>query len=1266
MKKKLLAIFLVLVMVFGLVPATILAADDEPDEPYGNISLLKLVDNEEVYEIAFWLMFIKELDVDEIEEIFDDITFDIHYSNADGDPLGQVDGATGKLEDPDSSLITFTDDDGDPFAFASGWYLIVENLGAVAGEYLLQGDDLLIYFNAVSGFVTANETGFAADARFTIAQFYENGYSRAVQAVYKHANGSLFALRQSPKLDIPGGPNGGGALDANKFIATDNKGNEYISFCADSGAVGVRGEFVIDESNRGFSDEQMKWLIAAMDYIYTEYDFEEFEYRAIAQLIVWNMILEYSDGIAISDLWLREKTVDEIFYKYYTDQFGELIKFEAANYGTVAKFWNDPAEANALVNAILADPDYYLELYEDRVDSGTERYVGDAYFLKGDPESLTDGRIKAMMYEDLNIYQQRQLIITFNDPVAFVNPPNDVEIVGNINIKKMVDENGKLEIGAWLSNLPNLTPIEIDAILADITFKIFYSNAAGDEIAEVDGVTGKIESVFTSQIIFTNEDDSSHDFPSGWYLVHEELGALASKYFNQVPDLHFYFNAISGVLIALPKEFEPGTTFTIDQNWEKENTRPVHALYLDSDGVYHYLRMVPKLDIPDSPYGGGALCVSKFIATDDKGNDYISFCADNGAVGVEGKYVVDESNQGLSDEEMAWLVAAMDYIYAEYSFTDFENVAIAQLIVWNMLLEYSDGIALSNLWLRDREENGVYYKYYTDQWGDLIKIEAENYDNGAEYWGDPAAVNALVSAILADPGYYLNRYNARIAAGAAHFIQQAVFLKGDPDTLDPKHAGMDYEGLNIYQQRQLILVPNEPVTFDNEPGGEKVALINLLKNVNSDELYPIVYWLMFEEGFDLDEIEEILSAITFEIYYSNALGENLGQVVGVTGKVEDYYTSMITFTNPDDSAHEFESGWYLVKEVMGDKAKEVFKDNIPDLLFYFDAEAISSTIGPDTDEEATFDNEPLPLGGLRISAGAILKTSEGEYTEYWQGERTPYKYYKQSSEGSVTATNDVKNPTVVPHSNHFCYATLNRAALEEGITLDLVVGNKIDKVGEVFVQLVDGKIVITFPDNVVSTDYGAVASDEPFTKQNNGNVHAGNNNYGFKKSNQKELVCPAGDVVYLYIHGDFKFNNDITHTKPGYDPQTGYVWVEKAPVLKCTEYGDPIEKTTSLDVFIKVYSPSGDLVAEFTLNGNKATTGAKTLSDLLAGVYTVKWTFDYADDVTVYDGTIEVKAGETVKFGHIFKEYTEDTVWTEADDSPIILPPIINPVVIVK
>ncbi len=109
---------------------------------------------------------------------------------------------------------------------------------------------------------------------------------------------------------------------------------------------------------------------------------------------------------------------------------------------------------------------------------------------------------------------------------------------------------------------------------------------------------------------------------------------------------------------------------------------------------------------------------------------------------------------------------------------------------------------------------------------------------------------------------------------------------------------------------------------------------------------------------------------------------------------------------------------------------------------------------------------------------------------------------------SVTLTNDANAPKVYPGTNHFNYAVLTASELAEGVTLDMVVGNECTKVGEAFVQLADGVITVTI--DGVGIFGGFAVSELPVEK--NPNLLITHNN--------EPVVCPEGDVIYLYVHFD--------------------------------------------------------------------------------------------------------------------------------------------------
>jgi len=122
--------------------------------------------------------------------------------------------------------------------------------------------------------------------------------------------------------------------------------------------------------------------------------------------------------------------------------------------------------------------------------------------------------------------------------------------------------------------------------------------------------------------------------------------------------------------------------------------------------------------------------------------------------------------------------------------------------------------------------------------------------------------------------------------------------------------------------------------------------------------------------------------------------------------------------------------------------------------------------------------------------------------------------------------NNPNTPYVVPNSNHFVYATLNRADLEspEGVKLDMLVGNKYSIVGAATVKLVNGNLEITIDGKGT---FGAVAFNQ-LPVFNNGNIHSQKPadlakfgaTTGFSHDNKATIPCPAGNTLYLYIHCD--------------------------------------------------------------------------------------------------------------------------------------------------
>jgi len=952
MKKKLIAVLITLAMVISMIPMVVFSAQEEEPETGGASNLVlpkKVIWDNEKWDIVTYLNVNLDLELDtaDIEAILADISFFIYESNADGDLLDEVEGVTGKIL-PGTSTISFADKDG-PYEFEAGWYVAEEVLGDIAAEYFVDsGATLHFYFNKLTGTVTAGPGAvFDEDTYFTIEQFKDK--SRYVHAIYKDEDGVIRTLRTVPPFALPNGMIGGGGsiLGTSRFVATQNTGEEFMSFCSDIGAISVKGKYYVDEKNQGMTQEQLLRLIAAVDFVYTRGGFVDYEDIALAQLVVWNLVLEYTNNPMVADGWIQDRD-NRITYP---EAWGDLIKIEGINHK--GPFDWHCEDYRSLIDDILdhAYDDKYVDIYNERIADGADSFVSSGFFLVGDGSFA-------------NFEQQLQFTITFGAPVTFDNEPEADKYMG-LSILKVVTEDGKSEwISVWLNDVKGLDFDEVEEILDDIEFKLYTSNAAGIEIEEVEGVVGKID-LNTSKITFYKAG-VVYDLPTGWYLVREFLGPLAAGYFSSpVPDLHIHFNSKSGAVTpGAGPVFPDDAIFSVEQF--KEHSRPLQALFIDEDGVINILKgTAPYLDVPGN-IGGGAFGTSRFEVTHKNGDKskYMSFCADIGAVECYGDYVIDKNNHGFTQEQLLRLVAVIDFIYARSAFADYEDIALAQLAVWNLILEYTDDPMTADLWLQSA---GVLYK---DVWGKLFKIEGVSEHNGVEYWYITPGYKELIDDIIANAynDKYVNLYYERIASEVDKYVGAAYFLKGlvgeNEEENFPEHL----------QQRQLMITFNGPVTFNNIPDeGEKQGKIYIDKFVDGDDT-GIATWLILEKDMELAKVQALLDDITFELYNSNADGDVLAKVAGVVGEI-DILNSVISFLDVTETPpvlYEASTGWYIVREVMGDEAKKFFKDGIDDLHIYFVSETEDVLTGPDG-ERAVFDNESLKNGGLNISAAANLQ-----------------------------------------------------------------------------------------------------------------------------------------------------------------------------------------------------------------------------------------------------------------------------------------------------
>ena len=318
-------------------------------------------------------------------------------------------------------------------------------------------------------------------------------------------------------------------------------------------------------------------------------------------------------------------------------------------------------------------------------------------------------------------------------------------------------------------------------------------------------------------------------------------------------------------------------------------------------------------------------------------------------------------------------------------------------------------------------------------------------------------------------------------------------------------------------------------------------------------------------------------------------------------------------------------------------------------------------------------DEPV-LSGIEVIQEVMITKVNEKIIEKWQGEKTPYQtitqYYSQHD--STTLTNadykvayDSKNnvigdDVVVPNSNHFAYAKLDKNALLAGESIDLALvnGSKVNQVGTASVSMVDGKLVLAF-NGVLSSTFGAVAFDGFLPAPKNGNIHStdifkANNNAVVDvytgttfQSKDKKAANYSKDIddimknaikesgyIFLYMHA-----NPINFDKGIEDGDIDWVVTKEPEVIWSKTILMP-RKPVQEFITVEVFDSEGNLVDE------------QTWDNLPPGDYTVVFYDPYADDPVVKTATVE--EGEMAKVTYSVSYEIPGRTTTKRIDLPFI------------
>ena len=345
------------------------------DPPTCDIALDKLSDGQPVLA---WLAG-RGLTGAAVDAVLDGMSFSLYRAPENGGAIAPGDLVLDGVKLDADGRLSFQ-------GVTPGWYAVIETLTGMAAQVFAQAEPLYIYVGPggiMSSVGLANMAG-----QYSVE--HTPGYNLDVKIIYEDGC-ELFGVK----------PDGSGQqFCTEKFDTLLPDGTRALSLCADLGAHNVYGGYLFDELRHGFSDAQILRLVAMLDYINDDIPggLDTLHGRALAQIVVWNMILRVNGDAGFAEAWPHSGSGTH-------DPDAKAVKVEG--YGT----WYD--EYAALIDDMLDDTQSYVETYLTKTGSWPveDDYVTGVAFLVGDGVGYTP------------IDQQRQILVQFGRGVAFENDP---------------------------------------------------------------------------------------------------------------------------------------------------------------------------------------------------------------------------------------------------------------------------------------------------------------------------------------------------------------------------------------------------------------------------------------------------------------------------------------------------------------------------------------------------------------------------------------------------------------------------------------------------------------------------------------------------------------------------------------------------------------------------------------------------------------------------------------------------------------------------
>ena len=351
----------------------------------------------------------------------------------------------------------------------AGWYAIMENpLSEISGVFA-KSSPLFVYVSR-TGISSSIYQEDSSKKMFVYSIPYEVGMMNAkVQNEYgkyfKEPGGQqrqLQVIYNDGCVEIgPNKPDGSGQqLCTEGFITVIGadgtfKGNTwggepFYSMCADLGAHFVSGSYTFDDLNHYFLDSDIEFLVSVFDYINRMNGTGDFlmtaDGRALAQIILWNKVIERDHNEGFTDSWRHPEGCEHGGVGGIVKVLGQGSWFTEgyAAFIECALGHKEGLEGEcSFCGGNRNVQEFYIQQYIANKNTGDQLYVSNVLFVVGTGDE-----------EKVN--QQRQLVVFFDHGVTF---ENHYVYNGGIDIPL------RKEV---LSNAPTLNPREFEFTIAQV------------------------------------------------------------------------------------------------------------------------------------------------------------------------------------------------------------------------------------------------------------------------------------------------------------------------------------------------------------------------------------------------------------------------------------------------------------------------------------------------------------------------------------------------------------------------------------------------------------------------------------------------------------------------------------------------------------------------------------------------------------------------------------------------------------------------------